>query len=185
MIDEKIKAARQQLGSFFKNRREEMGHDLELVARTVEITSNSLKGIESGRFAWDIDLHHRLCAALEIKPYFSTTEEPPGFKLWKADDPERYYGFYITENLILYPDQLAITKLTHPRLFVRFNYGESYFSSYDDWKANHTQVEWLDADDKPTTEEDIDYYLTECWNFLALHEKEEERLADEFDDDEH
>lgn len=99
----------------------------------------------------------------------------------KEDDPERYHGFYITENLLLYPEQLAITKLTAPRLFVRFNYGESYFSSYDDWVANHTELSWLDPDDKPTDPDEIEEILTDCWNFLALHEREEERLADEED----
>jgi hypothetical protein len=156
------------------------------VAKHLGITANTLKGIETGRFAWDIDLHLLICQALEIKPYFTHALNPleEDYRLRKNDDPERYHGFYITENLLLYPGQLAIVKLTHPRLFVRFNYGESYFSCYEDWKANHTKIEWFDADDKPIDEEDIDYYLTDCWNFLALHEREEERLADEMEEDE-
>lgn len=185
-MDDKIKAARQQLGSFFKQRREQMGIDPETLSAHLGITANTVKGIESGRFAWDIDLQHRLCAALEIKPYFSATEElgTEDYKTRKEDDPERYHGFYITENLLLYPEQLAITKLTHPRLFVRFNYGEMYFSSYTDWVANHTELSWLDPEDKPVDPEEIKYILTDCWNFLALHEREEERLAEEIEDNE-
>ncbi len=40
---------------------------------------------------------------------------------------------------MLYLDQLAIVKLTYPRLFVRFNYA--------DWKNNIVKMQWLDSDD--------------------------------------
>lgn len=180
-MDIKIKEARKQLGIFFKARREEMGQSEEAMATFLGITANTVKGIESGRFAWDIDLHLRICQALEIKPYFSSTAAPDeeDYSLRKEDDPERYHGFYITENLLLYPDQLAITKLTYPRLFLRFNYPETYFSSFKDWEANHTEVDWLDPEDKPETEEEIENILTDCWNFLAIHEKEEDKLYNE------
>lgn len=183
--NDKIKAARFQLGQFFKARWEEMGHNEDTVARHLGITVNTLRGIASGRFAWDIDLNFRICEALEIKPYFSTSSPDDAevdFMDRKESDPERYHGYYIVENLLLWPDQLGILKLSYPRLFVRFNYAESYFSGYEDWKANHTVVEWLDPEDKPKTEDEIDFYLTEFWNFLAQHEEEEERLANSDDE---
>ena len=83
----------------------------------------------------------------------------------------------------MHPDQAAITKLTYPRLFVRFNYADSYFSSLNDWLANHTELEWLDPDDRPTDPDEVESILIDCWNFLELHEREEDRLA-EMDDDE-
>ncbi len=183
MSNEKIKAARVQLGSFLKQRREEMGITQEMLAKFVGVTANTISGIETGRFAWDIDMQHTICAALEVKPYFSTTKDPlaEDYRTRKEDDPERYHGFYICDNLMLYPDQLAIVKLTHPRLFVRFNYGASYFIDFDDWVNNHTEMEWLDPDDKPESEEDVEYHLTDCWNFLAIHEREEDRLSEEMD----
>lgn len=180
-MDEKLKAARAQLGRLFQDRREQMGHDRKALAAFLGVSAETVKGIETGRFAWDIDLHLAICQALEIKPYFSFTEEP-GKEDWrdrKEDDPERYHGFYFAENLLLYPEQAAIVKLTHPRLFVRFNYGESYFSSFEDWKANQTELEWLDPDDKPADPEEVEYHLTDCWNFLAMHEREEENLYEE------
>jgi transcriptional regulator with XRE-family HTH domain len=185
-INDRTKQARKDLGAFFKDRREQMGHDLKAVADFVGITANTLNGIESGRFAWDIDLQHRLCAALEIKPYFSATEPDKEIDLSTAQiqDPDRYHGFYISENLLLYPEQLAIVKLTHPRLFVRFNYHDAYFTSFEDWCANHTELQWLDPNDKPTEKEEIEYHLTDCWNFLALHEREEDRLYEEMEEDE-
>lgn len=186
MSNEKIKAARLQLGRFFQERREEMGHSQEILSRHLGITANTMNGIETGRFAWDIDLHLQICQALEIKPYFSATNltGEEDYKLRKEDDPERYHGFYCADNLLLYPGELAIIKLTHPRLFVRFNYADSYFSSYEDWVANHTDLQWLDADDKPEGEDEIEEILTDCWNFLALQEREEDRLAEEREDDE-
>lgn len=185
MTNEQIKAARKQLGGFFKSRREELGHDLETVATHLGITKNTLQGIETGRFAWDIDLHLKICQVLEIKPYFSAVIPPheEDYSRRREDDPDRYYGFYISENLPLYPGQMAITKLTYPRLFVSFNYGDSYFSSFEDWKANHTDLQWLDPEDKPKSEEEIDHILTDCWNFLALQEREEEKYYDDDDND--
>lgn len=181
MANNPITRARKQLGAFFQARREELGHDVETVAVHLGITANTMRGVETGRFAWDIDLHLRICQVLEIKPYFSTINPPDteDYRLRAEDDPERYHGYYITENILLYPDQLAITKLTHPRLYLRFNYRDSFFSSYEDWKANHTELQWLDPDDKPTDPEEIDEVLTDCWNFLALTEREEERQPDE------
>lgn len=185
-MNDKIKTAREQLGQFFQKRREQMGYDRKVLATLLGVSENTIKGVETGRFAWDIDLQHRLCAALEIKPYFSSISESDveDYLTRKEDDPERYHGFYITENVLLFPDQLAIVKLTHPRLFLSFNYGQSYFSSFDDWKANHTDLQWLDPDDKPTSEGEIESILIDCWNFLALHEREQERLYNEDEDEE-
>jgi DNA-binding XRE family transcriptional regulator len=185
-MENKFKTARIELGQFFKARREEMGIDQEALGASLGVTANTIQGIETGRFAWDIDLQHRLCAALEIKPYFSVSQLPDSedFRTRKEDDPERYHGFYISENLPLYPGQLAITKLTHPRLFLRFNYGDSFYTGYEDWKANIAVRQWLDPNDKPTDPDEIESILIDCWNFLALHEREEDKINDEYDDDE-
>lgn len=84
-------------------------------------------------------------------------------------------GFYISENILEYPGQLAITKLSFPRLFLRFEYDDAgYFASFEEWRENLITLEWLDPGDKPDDESEIDSILTDCWNFLALHEEEEE-----------
>lgn len=62
------------MGGFFKERRLQMGHTAQEVADFLGITVNTLNGIESGRFAWDVDTNNRLCAALEIKPLFAPLE---------------------------------------------------------------------------------------------------------------
>lgn len=74
-MNEIIKLARHQLGEFFKQRRQLMGHTEAEFANFVGITANTIRGIESGRFAMDIDLHFAICSALEIKPFFAPLEE--------------------------------------------------------------------------------------------------------------
>lgn len=93
-----------------------------------------------------------------------------------------YENFYISENILAYPGQLAIIKLSEPRLFIRFNYVDSIFASFDEWLGEMVDIQWMDGD--KLSEFDKEAILTDCWNFLALTEQEEDRLADEIDDDE-
>jgi transcriptional regulator with XRE-family HTH domain len=94
-FDENIlKDARRQIGDFFRNRRIQMGHSLEHAARFIGITANTLSRIEQGKFHWDIDLHHKLCEAYEIKPFLVPKEllDPKQVKLptfLMVPDPEK------------------------------------------------------------------------------------------------
>lgn len=98
---------------------------------------------------------------------------------------DQYIGFYVSDNILCFPNQTAITKLSFPRLFIRWeNSSDAYFSSYEKWKKSLIVIEWLDPADKPTSDREVDRILTDCWNFLALHEEEEERLFQErYEDD--
>jgi len=173
-----FKEQRIRLGAFLRERREELNLPAAILAATVEVHEETILQIEAGEFLMDIDLQFSIYRVLGIKPYFSFINQPDeeDYMLRRDDDPEHYHGFYISENLMLYPDQLAIVKLTYPRLFVRFNYADSLFIDYEDWKNNIVKMQWLDSDDKPVDEDEIDSHLTDCWNFLALHEREEENL---------
>lgn len=181
MDDKIIKSARKQLGGLFQQRREQLGISREDLGAAVGVTAETIKGIETGRFKWDIDLQHKLCAALGIKPYFShlMPEGEQDYRRRTNDDPERYHGFYIADNQLLYGGQAAIVKLTHPRLFLRFNYADSIFATFEDFKANIAVQEWLDPGDKPNDPDEIEAILIDCWNFLALHEEEEDRINEE------
>lgn len=70
-----IKALRSQLGAFLSNRRRQMGRTDEEVGQFVGVTASTIRGVETGRFACDVDLLLKLCAALEIKPIFAPLEE--------------------------------------------------------------------------------------------------------------
>ena len=64
MNNDKIKAARVALGSFIKERREEMGHSQEDLARHVGVTANTVQGVETRRIAMDVDLQWKPNKAL-------------------------------------------------------------------------------------------------------------------------
>lgn len=163
-----IKEARKQLGLFFMNRRKEMGHSLNELAEYLGISANTLHGIETGRFAWDIDLHLRICQALEIKPYFSVTLPPDeqDYTLRKDDDPARYHGYYLADNELLYPGQIAVIKLSDPRVFVRIM--DTTFMNYEDFKNNVTDIQFLDPPGDPETKE---YILIDVYNFITLTDR--------------
>ncbi len=69
MQKEEVKSERKKLGEIIKNRRLEMGIDENVLAEKIGVTANTVKGIESGRFSWDIDLYISLCNALNINYY--------------------------------------------------------------------------------------------------------------------
>lgn len=74
-MNEKIKAARHLLGGFLQERRQQMGRSREDLAVFLGISAETVKGVETGRFACDIDQMFKICTALEIKPYFVPIEE--------------------------------------------------------------------------------------------------------------
>jgi hypothetical protein len=90
-----------------------------------------------------------------------------------------YTNFYIAENILDHPGQLAIIKLSDPQVFVRFNYEESYFADYEDFVDNIIVIEWLNG--ASPSRHIRDSILIDCWNFLALTEEEEERLGEQYD----
>lgn len=175
---------RQELGAFIKERRFGWNYPPALLAASAGISEETLYKIEDGNVDFGINTQLAIFRTLGIKPYFSFLDDTEEMKysVKLETDPERYYGFYLAENLLLFPEQLAIIKLTDPQVFVRFNYGDSYFAGYEDWKNNIAKVQWLDKTDKPETDEEIEIVLTDCWNFLALHERKEDELYG--DDDE-
>lgn len=95
------------------------------------------------------------------------------------DDTQNYY---ICENILDYDGQMAILRMKEPLVFVHFNYADSYFSTFEDWRKEIVRVEWLSgtAPDAFTQQQ----VLTDCWNFLALHEREEENRYERGDYDE-
>lgn len=76
---------------------------------------------------------------------------------------------------------MAITKLSPPAVFVRFDYGDSYFASFDEFVKSLTIVEWIGGEIPDDDEREA--ILTDCWNFLAEHEAEEENRFEDFADD--
>lgn len=90
-----------------------------------------------------------------------------------------FKAFYICENRIEWEGQEAIIKLSFPRVFIRYNVGEAYFSSYEQFYQSIAVVEWLDGE-KPNDPDKLQKVFTDCWNYLAL---EERKLEEDFDND--
>lgn len=65
-MNDKVVESRVQLGRFLKDRRAELDIGADVLAGVLGISENTLNRIESGRFAWDIDLHIKICEILKI-----------------------------------------------------------------------------------------------------------------------
>ena len=74
MSNEKHLKARIDLGLFFTERRQQMGHNCKALANFVGITENTMQRIEAGAYDYDIMLMFKICEALEIKPFFILKE---------------------------------------------------------------------------------------------------------------
>lgn len=95
-MNEKIKAARQMLGRFFKERREDLKLSPQTLANRLGISTETIRGIESGRFAWNIDLHLRICDALGIRhELIRSDEEQPDYVVQQLEDKN---GFTCTDT---------------------------------------------------------------------------------------
>ena len=95
-MNEKIKTARQMLGRFFQERREDLKMSRSALANRLVISEETIKGVETGRFAWNIDLHLRICEVLKIRhELIVSDEEQPDYVV---QDLENKSGFICTDT---------------------------------------------------------------------------------------
>jgi len=81
---------------------------------------------------------------------------------------KKYRKFYLSKNVLCYPEQIIIIKLSCPRLLIRFK--EDFEDvEFDFWKNNFLCFEWLDLHDKPISKKNIDKILFDCWSFINSH----------------
>lgn len=79
MSKEKHLKARKEIGLFFAERREQMGHSCKALADFIGISENTMQRIEQGLFDYDVMLLFQICEALEIKPFFVPLEMQKSF----------------------------------------------------------------------------------------------------------
>lgn len=95
-------------------------------------------------------------------------------------DKEMYSHWWYCENIVCHEGQIALMRMDFPRVFVLIrDYGEAYFSTYEEFAGHIAEVNFLDPKDREGA--DLESILTEAWNFLALTERREEELYDEND----
>lgn len=86
-----------------------------------------------------------------------------------------YYG----ENLFLKENNNALFNLKLG-VMIMFEFETAMFADYEEFTESIAQIEFFTGD-RP---DDVEPILIEAWNFMVLHDQEEERLAIERELDE-
>lgn len=69
-----------------------------------------------------------------------------------------------------------------PRVFILVrNYSDIYPCNYEDFANSIAELNFIDPKDRENA--NIEDILTDAWNFLALSEQKEERLYNEYNDE--
>lgn len=100
--------------------------------------------------------------------------------LTKPNSDSEYFHWISGDN-ILRSDQPTYLVNAEHGLIIRFDYTESVYSNYLFWRDQVADVQFIRGD-RPSDSE-VERILIEAWNFLALTEREEERLAAGMSDD--
>jgi hypothetical protein len=78
----------------------------------------------------------------------------------------------------------GLLRLDFPRVFILIkDYEIAYWASYEAFKNDIIELNFLDPADREGA--DIDEIVTDAWNFLALTEEEEDRLAEGRNDEDY
>lgn len=88
---------------------------------------------------------------------------------------QEYIGCWYCDNLVDHPDQVGLLHLGFPRCFVLIpNSYDFELATYEEFREDLCEVNWLDPSDKGTPEEQEEV-LRLLWNFSIAQEEEEER----------
>lgn len=97
---------------------------------------------------------------------------------------EAHKHYWWGENHQHYDGQETIIKMSYPRVFIRYELGEAYFASFEEFYESIAEVQWFDGDE--ISDKKKQEILIEAWNFLAIEERLlEEDLEDMDDEDEY
>lgn len=93
----------------------------------------------------------------------------------------KYPGCFYCDNLVDYPDYIALLHIGFPRCFVWVRRVEDFlFSDYDQFVANIAEINWLDPGDKGTKEEQEEI-LIKLWNFAIEQEEIEDNMVSDIE----
>lgn len=100
-------------------------------------------------------------------------------------DINNYTACWYCDNIVDHPEQVGLLHLDFPRCFVLVpNSYEFNMSSYEDFKNEYCQINWLDPSED-VDEETKDEVLDRLWNFMITQEREEEDIACDREIEEH
>lgn len=93
---------------------------------------------------------------------------------------QKYPGCWYCDNIIDHTQQVGLLHLGFPRCFVLLpNSDEFYFSTFEEFKAGLSEVNWLDPGDKGSAKEQ-EQVLELLWQFSIEAEEEEENQYEEY-----
>ena len=89
-----------------------------------------------------------------------------------------YEEWWFCENILNHQGQIALLRMDFPRVFILVrSYEDAYPCAFEEFCDDIAEVNFLNPEDRKTA--DISEILVGAWNFLALTEREEERLYEE------
>ena len=97
---------------------------------------------------------------------------------------ERTLNWWYCDNIVHphHEGHVGLLHLGSPSVFVLIrDYADMYFRSYEEFAEHIAEVNFLYPEERDET--DIDSLLTDAWNFMALQERRDEELADEWADE--
>lgn len=94
---------------------------------------------------------------------------------------ERSSVWWYCDNIVNHKGQIGLLRMDFPRVFILIRDDSNLLCSFEDFKNNIAEVNFMTPSEREGA--DIESILTDAWNFLALQEEEEDRLAEEYDDD--
>ena len=81
---------------------------------------------------------------------------------------EAHKHWWLGENKQHYPEQESMFRLADPRVFIRYNVGDAYFATYEQFYQSIADVQWIDGRPDKLTQDKI---LIEAWNFMLIEER--------------
>lgn len=95
----------------------------------------------------------------------------------KEEAIERSQYWWYCDNIINHKGMIGLLHMNFPQLFILMRDEDiAYWSGFEEW-SREVEVNFLNPADREDA--DRESLLIDAWNFLALTEEEEERLAEE------
>lgn len=94
---------------------------------------------------------------------------------------ERTFNWWYCDNIVhpKHKGQLGLLHLGEPSVFILIkDDADLYFRSYEEFAEHIAEVNFLYPEERKTT--NMSKLLTDAWNFMALQERKEEEIVNEF-----
>lgn len=88
---------------------------------------------------------------------------------------ERTTNWWYCDNIVTHKGEIGLLHMGFPRVFVLIrDQADIAFASYEEFSEHIAEVNFFTPSERE--EANLEEILTDAWNFMALQEREEERL---------